>query len=432
MGLGLLGRGVGDIKFLAEAGADLIVTDLKSEDVLSPSLKQLQNLRTSKPINFVLGEHRLEDFRNRDFILKAAGVPLDSVYITEAKKCWIPIKMSASWFAELAEGVKIVGVTGTRGKSTTTVLIYEILKKAGRQVFLGGNIRGVSTLAFLNEAKPGDIAVLELDSWQLQGFGEAEFSPQVAVFTTFLDDHLNYYKGDRDMYFEDKANIFKYQKKGDVLVVSEMVTEDARFRIHDSRMKIAKKEEVPKDWKIQIPGEHNLSNIACAFEAVKVLGVPLATIKEAVEEFKGVEGRLQDLGIFDGVRIYNDNNATTPDATVAALKALNKNIILICGGSDKGLDMTALVTEIPKHCKAIVLLSGSGSLSLLTTHYSLPTKVEMKEVANLGQALDASLRLAAKGDIIIFSPAFASFGLFKNEYDRNDQFLELVEKLKNR
>ena len=120
MGLGLLGRGVGDIKFLAEAGADLIVTDLKTQEVLQESLDILKDY---KNIKYVLGEHCLEDFRHRDFILKAAGVPLDSIYIAEAQKNWIPIKMSASWFAELAKGVKIVGITGTRGKSTATVLI---------------------------------------------------------------------------------------------------------------------------------------------------------------------------------------------------------------------------------------------------------------------------------------------------------------------
>ena len=371
MGLGLLGRGVGDIKFLAEAGADLIVTDLKTQEVLQESLDILKDY---KNIKYVLGEHCLEDFRHRDFILKAAGVPLDSIYIAEAQKNWIPIKMSASWFAELAKGVKIVGITGTRGKSTATVLIYEILKRAGQKVFLGGNIRGVSTLAFLNEAKPGDVAVLELDSWQLQGFGEAELSPQVSVFTTFLDDHLNYYRStsltaSRELYFGDKANIFKYQKKGDVCIFGEDLAGDSRFKIQGSGMRMAKKEMVPKDWRIQIPGEHNLLNIACAIEATRVLGVAPAIIREAIEEFRGVEGRLQDLGSFNGVKIYNDNNATTPDATVAALKALGKNVILICGGSDKGLDMTALVNKIPKHCKAVILLPGSGSAKLQTINY---------------------------------------------------------------
>jgi len=449
MGLGLLGRGVGDAMFLAKHGAILTITDLKTKKELAGSVGKLSGF---KDIKYVLGEHRLADFQKADFILKAAGVPLDSVYIAEARKHKIPIKMSASWLTELAPKVKTIGVTGTRGKSTVTHLVYKILKSVGKSVYLGGNVRGLSTLALLDKVRPKDYLVLELDSWQLQGFGEAKISPEIAVFTTFLDDHLNYYKNDRKKYFADKANIFINQTKEDVLIVGEDVKVDSRSpstranlgtgrsRIQDSRLKIAMRKDVPKGWKIKIPGEHNLLNIACAIEVGKVLKIPLTKIKKAVESYKGVEGRLQYLKTLRGVKIYNDNNATTPDATIAALRALSQSptltgqkvgplfprIILICGGADKGLDMSALVKEIPEHCKAVVLLSGSGS-SLLTTNYSLPTKTETVE--NLKQALKKAFEIATKNDIVLFSPAFASFGLFKNEYDRNDQFLKIVKTL---
>src|SRR3990167_8471872 len=147
MGLGLLGRGVGDTKYLAECGADLVVTDLKTREHLAESVIQLEHF---KNIQFVLGEHRIEDFRDRDLILKAAGVPLDSIYIAEAKKNNIPVRMSADLFAELS-GVTCIGVTGTRGKSTVAEMIYEILKTADRKVLLGGNVRGVSNLELLKE-----------------------------------------------------------------------------------------------------------------------------------------------------------------------------------------------------------------------------------------------------------------------------------------
>src|SRR5512133_3938987 len=150
MGLGLLGRGVGDARYLAECGAELIVTDLKSREELAESVAQLAEF---KNITFVLGEHRLEDFRNRDFILKAAGVPLDSIYIAEAESHAIPIRMSADLFAEIS-GVTCVGITGTRGKSTVAHMLYAILKEAGKQVLLGGNVRGVSTLALLDDVTP--------------------------------------------------------------------------------------------------------------------------------------------------------------------------------------------------------------------------------------------------------------------------------------
>ena len=207
LGLGLLGRGVGDAEFLAECGADLLVTDKKTKEELKPSLERLAKFPN---IKFVLGEHRLEDFKNRNFILKGAGVPLDSPYIEEARKNAVPIEMSASLFAKLApKGVKIVGITGTRGKTTTTMLIYEILKEAFGQdkVFLGGNIKDMVTLPLLKSVKENDYVVMELDSWQLQGFDEAKISPNVAVFTTFLEDHMNYYSGSMEKYFADKANI---------------------------------------------------------------------------------------------------------------------------------------------------------------------------------------------------------------------------------
>ncbi|MBU0612105.1 hypothetical protein KKB58_01605 [Patescibacteria group bacterium] len=225
MGLGLLGRGLGYTKFLAECGADLIVTDLKTKEQLATSVKALSKF---PKIKFVLGKHRLEDFKDRDMVIKSAGVPLDSVYVAEAKKnnprlggASTPVEMDVSLFAKLAKEVMIIGVTGTRGKSMTTALIYEILSKnlKGKKVYIGGNVRGVATLPILKKVKAGDILVCELDSWQLQGFGEAKISPYISVFTSFMPDHMNYYGGSMKKYFNDKANIFKYQKKGDILII---------------------------------------------------------------------------------------------------------------------------------------------------------------------------------------------------------------------
>ncbi len=231
MGLGLLGRGVGDARYLAQCGAELIVTDLKTREQLAESVAELEKFLN---ITFVLGEHRLEDFRGRDLILKAAGVPLDSPYVAEAKKHHIPVRMSADLFMEIA-GIPTIGITGTRGKSTTTHMVAAILEAADRRVLLGGNVRGVSTLALLKDvlalhaphsgasgkrhAKQDVLAVLELDSWQCQGLAEAQISPDVAVFTTFYPDHLNYYTGNLDAYLADKASIFLCQKPEDTLVL---------------------------------------------------------------------------------------------------------------------------------------------------------------------------------------------------------------------
>ncbi|MBL7045143.1 MAG: UDP-N-acetylmuramoyl-L-alanine--D-glutamate ligase [Parcubacteria group bacterium] len=429
LGLGLLGRGVGDVEFLAQSGANLIVTDLKPSTQLRPSL---QKLRKFKNIKYVLGKHRLEDFKGRDMILKSASVPLDSPYIKEAKKNKIPVEMSAALVTRLSPA-KIIGITGTRGKSTVTQMIYEILQQGlsllgvtpVAKIFLGGNVRGIATLPLLKKAKKGDIIVMELDSWQLQGFGESKISPHIAVFTNLLRDHMNYYKGSMSKYFQDKANIYKYQKKGDYLIAGKEITK-----------KIKAKKIVPKalpnppagGWKLKIAGEHNRENAALALEAAKKVGVSERVVKKVLENFKSVEGRLEYMKTVKGVKIYNDNNATTPDATIMALKALGskkKNIVLIMGGADKGLDMIKLLKEIKKYCKTVVLLSGTGTDKLKTIWLS-----DSQIVDNLKDAVKLAIQESKKDDIILFSPAFASFGLFKNEYDRNDQFVGIIKKLK--
>ncbi len=489
MGLGLLGRGLGYTKFLVECGADLIVTDLKSKEQLATSIKALskysnpegKSTSNGAGIKFVLGKHRLEDFRNRDMIIKSAGVPLDSIYINEARKNGIPIEMDVSLFAKCMPNVMIVGVTGTRGKSMTTMLIYEILsaffKNSARRgkkspsttlrtkkptVFLGGNIRGVATLPFLKKAKDGDILVCELDSWQLQGFGEDRISPHISVFTTFMPDHMNYYTSTTlstggstklttgnamKKYFADKANIFKFQKKDDVLIIRPDMKKYSPLSLRTSphsppyqggeelksKLIIANPKNV-SNWQSNILGAHNLENLACAVAAAQVLGVPKEVIKKAVKNFKGVEGRLQYMKTVKGVKIYNDNNATIPEATVAGLEALksgsrtSRNIVLICGGADKGLDLKSFVNAVNKYCKSVVFLSGTGTEKLKVESKKL--KVKFQEVKNLKDAVVQAMKFAKKGDIILFSPAFASFGLFTNEYDRNDQFMKIIKKLK--
>src|SRR3989338_5505762 len=330
MGLGLLGRGLCDAIFLAENGAELTITDLRDEKTLAPSLAKLKKF---KNIHYTLGKHKLEDFRNRpqasgdargpDFILKAAGVPLDSLYIAEAQKHSIPIEMDASLFAKLMpKGVTLVGVTGTRGKSTVTALIYEILSssapfqrgsaessrrrgivkgqrlkvKGSLAVFRGGNLVSEATLPLLEKVKAGDIVVLELDSWQLQGFHDAKLAPQVAVFTTFLDDHLIYYKGDRKRYFDDKTAIFKYQKKGDVLIVGEQVLKGSTLNLKKGlTFEIVRATDVPRDWKVPLLGEHNLENIACAIAVAKSFKISKSAVQNTVENFKPIPGRLEFL-----------------------------------------------------------------------------------------------------------------------------------------
>ena len=418
MGLGLLGRGLGDVQFLAECGAKLIVTDLKTKEELAPSLRKLKKFSN---IVCHLGGHRLEDFRNRDLIIKAAGVPLDSPFIAEARKNKIPIEMSTALFARLSNAT-LIGITGTRGKSTTTHLIYHLLTSAGKKVFLGGNIKGTATLPLLKKVRAGDLVVLELDSWQLQGFGELKISPHVAIFTNFLPDHMNYYKGSLARYFADKANIFRFQSRNDFVICDAAVSR----RIKTKGEKIIAKSLLPS-FSFNLKGTHNRKNAGLAVQAAHLLGIPLEDIQRSLPTFSGVPGRLEFVRAVRGIEIYNDTTATTPHATIAGLKALGKkkNIILIMGGNQKNLDMRALLKIIPRYTKKVILLPGTGTDSLPPLF-----KKNAIQTESLKEAFDAAFKNARRGDIILFSPAFTSFGLFKNEFDRGEQFDRLVRMLK--
>ena len=473
MGLGLLGRGIGVVKFLAENGADLIVTDLKTKEQLAPSLKKLANLPTYKLINWRLGEHKLEDFRNRDLLIKAAGVPLDSPFIAEAKKNKIPVEMDASLFVKLApEGVKVVGVTGTRGKSMVTHLVYGILEEnyqalkngtlnrstKGRTVgrngllgkpFLGGNVKGIATLPLLKKVKPGDLVVMELDSWQLQGFGESRISPHVALFTTFLNDHQNYYKDSMEKYFADKANIYRWQTKADILLArpqAAKVIKDKDKTGIKGRFKIIKKSDLPAGWKHNLLGEHNVENIALALAAARELGVPDKVSKKAIAEFPGLPGRLELVADKGGIKYYNDTNATTPDAVLAALEALKKykgKIILLGGGADKNLDYATYAKVVRQNVKALALFRGAatdkilkilieGNLGEGNPLQDSEERVTLSREAirvfdNMKEAFAWAKSHVKRGDIVLLSPGAASFGVFKNEYDRGEQFNKMVK-----
>jgi UDP-N-acetylmuramoylalanine--D-glutamate ligase len=424
MGLGLLGRQINVAKFLAECGANLLVTDLKEKEELGTALESLKQYEN---IKYHLGGHRLDDFRDKDMIIKAAGVPLDSPYIEEARKNNIPVEMDASLFLELApQDIKIIGVTGTRGKSTVTQLIAHVLDASGKRVFLGGNIRGIATLPVLKKIKSGDYIVMELDSWQLQGFGEAKISPDISVFTTFMSDHLNYYKKDVARYFQDKSYIFKYQAEDNVLVVSEQAKPfidkyyDGEIK---SKVHVIGEGYLPADVKLKMQGAHNRYNAGLALKALEEAGVRREFALEHLSDVESLSGRLEEIAIIDGVRIYNDTNSTTPDALSAALLSFEKGkIVLIAGGTDKRLSYSDVTKEIDDGVKKLILLSGTATEKIkryLTTDYI--------ETEDINKAVEEAMSAVEEGDILLFSPGAASFGLFKNEYDRGEQFIQAVD-----
>jgi UDP-N-acetylmuramoylalanine--D-glutamate ligase len=315
-------------------------------------------------------------------------------------------------------------VTGTRGKTTTTMMIETIFKNSGKKYLLGGNIRGVATLPLLEIVEEGDSVLMELSSWQLQGFGDSGMSPHIAVFTNFYDDHLNYYKGDKNLYFADKALIYKNQTSRDFLIFGADIPENFKQDILKSK---SQKFEISKiDFDLKIPGEHNKANAAMAMKVGELLGIEKHLIKKSLENFTGAPGRLELIRVFNGISIYNDTTATMPMATVIAINTLyspGKNVILIMGGADKKLVMDELFPVIREKVSKVIMLPGTGT-ELVKDKIDNPLLV-----SSMKEAVSEAVKIANNGDTIVMSPAFASFGLFKNEFDRGDQFDQVVKDL---
>jgi len=433
MGIDPEGRGLQDAEFLARCGAKVTVTDLKDKNALKESVARL---RKYKNISFTLGGHQLKDFRNKDLVIRAAVTPLRSPYLKEAKRNGIEVRTDETLFLKLAPEVVVIGITGTRGKSTVTHVIHQILQKAGKTVFLGGNVRGQAALPLLRSIKKGNAIVMELDSWKLQGFGNAKISPHIAVFTTFFQDHLNYYNGDMQKYFDDKANIFKYQKKGDFLFIGAQAEQEIgkryRGRIFGKKY-IVHTSDIPSSWKLHMPGEHNRYNTSIAVRVCRALGVAEKDMKSTVESFNGVPGRLEFVRSVSGVSYYNDTTATSPAGLFAALDTLSKgkkkNVILLAGGADKQLDYRPMAKRMDKEVKALILFKGEGTEKIIR---ALPKKkvYPFFVVDGMKKALQHAVACSGRGDTVLLSPGTASFGVFKNEFDRGDQFTFLVKKLK--
>jgi UDP-N-acetylmuramoylalanine--D-glutamate ligase len=439
MGLGLNGGGVGIARFLSLAGAHVIMTDMKSEEELKMSLDELKNFSN---IKFVLGEHRLEDFAQVDMVVKNPGVKWTNEYIVAALEKNIPVEIDSSLFFKLCRN-PIIGVTGTRGKTTTSSLIYEILKTAGKKPVKVG-IGQVSVLDKLNELEDDSMVIFELSSWRLSALGRHKLSPQIAVITNMYPDHLNYYSS-MEEYVADKKNIFLNQTTDDVCVINadNEITKNFAGEIKSQVLNFSNEEKVSgayiEDGKIyfageeiltmadiKIRGEHNVSNILAAVCVAKYLQIENADIKKAIIEFKGVEHRMEFVREISGVKYFNDTTATSPEGAIAALNSFSENIVLIAGGADKNLDMAELASEILKKTKAVVFLQGAATDKII---FAMKKSGDAREfiIANsMAEAIDEAQKLASAGDVILLSPGSASFGLFKNEFDRGDKFKNVV------
>lgn len=469
-GFGILGRGLGVVKFLLKNGVNLLITDNKEESFFKDQLEELkswmlENKISESRVNFIFGEHRKEDFINCDYVIQASGVSKDNIFLKAAKDHNIPVYQESSLFLKILEDfnntlrekdkVKVITVTGTRGKTTTTYLIYKILKdyfenfKKDRNIYLGGNIQGISTIELLENIKERDMIVMEADSWLAQGFEDIKFGPDVAVFTNLMWDHMNYYAGNMSDYFSDKAKTFLFQKEKDILIAEENLKkylEDYLLAEYEDIYKNLKSQqifigqaEVDKDkliFKSDLKGEHNRLNISLSIRVSEFLGVEMDFIKKSVEDFKGVSGRLEFVKEDIGVRYYNDTTATTGEATIAAIEAFKDDksqVVLITGGRDKELEVNNYVEKLIQSkkegkIKKIIFLNDATTTGTEKVLSILKEKDfnDYLLASNLEKAISLAKEYTKPGDIILFSPGFASFGMFANEYDRGEQFLKFI------
>ncbi len=449
MGLGLHGGAVAVLNWLAKNGAILTVTDIKSKKELKASLDKI---KTRKKIKYTLGKHDLADFKDQDLIVQNPGVPSDSKYIKYARKQGIPVVNEAVMFFGLYPS-EIIGVTGTRGKSTTASLLHAILKTEIKNNVLAGNIATVPMFSVIDKLKEDSWPVLELSSWHLDGLGEYRKSPHIAVVTNVMVDHLNRYKN-FTAYKRAKLINVKYQKKDDIAVLNydnkdtKSFARKTKARVYYFSLKRKVRGCYKKNnWlyfyngkeskrvmsfkNIRLLGEHNTQNILAAVTVAKLLGIKNKNIAKAVNKFKGVDYRLEYKGKKNNVEIYNDSTSTTPDATIAAIRALEgKSIVLLAGGEDKQLDYKELAKEIKKSVNFLVLLSGSGSdkLKKELADIAYPSYQMLTGIDDLAIACDLALKYSGGRDrAILFSPAAASFNMFANEFDRARQFDKLID-----
>lgn len=453
-GIGELGGGVSSIKFLVANGAHVIATDIKSKEVLKKSLKEIKDL---KNVTLVLGQHRSEDFIHADMIIKTPGCSWNNEYIKLALKNEIQVETDASLFFRLCKN-RIIGITGSKGKTTVSHMVSHFLKSSGyHAIQIGVGVTPV--LDRLELLKKNSIVVFELSSWRLSAIKFSKISPTVSIFTSFFPDHMNYYKN-MEEYWNDKKQIFKYQKKDDTFVfnsddeniikkindldlnmnkiaVSIKNDKNSGIFVEDGIAFLNKDDEmieIAKLSNMNVIGEHNKRNILLAMGAVASIGGNISKLRRAVKFFSPVKYRLEHIRTLNKVEYYNDTAATNPTAALMALNSFkNKNIILLAGGSDKNLGTMEFVNKIVKNVKKVLFLKGKYSEKLISEIKKLKIYNDItnyKMYDSMYSIIKDAKELSSENDIILLSPGASSFSMFKNEFERGDEFVIEVEKLK--
>lgn len=399
-----------------------------------------------------IGEYNLSRLNGFDIVFRSPSVlPTREELVTAANKGAI-ITSEIEMVLKLAP-CKIIGVTGTEGKTTTTSIIYEILKSSGKNCFLGGNI-GKPIFTEIKNMKPEDIVVLELSSFQLMGM---KVSPDISVVTNMYPDHLNIHSSYEE-YQQAKKNIFLHQNENGVVILnydneitrkfadevkSNLVYFSSLQKLKNGyvydrkdetikRYANGKSENILKKQEIKLRGIHNYENICAALAATASIVDEKSQIK-AIKEFNGVEHRLEFVRELNGVKYYNDSIGTSPASTIAGLNAFDENIILLAGGSDKGLDYTEIGETIAKKVRVLLLTGPTAekieNATKLAMSKSGKETVEIIHCKDLQEAVSMANEKAKSGEIVLMSPASASFDAFKNFIERGIKFKEFVNNL---
>lgn len=455
MGLGLHGGALGTIEWLYNQKAQITVTDLKNEHELQSTIAALNQY---PDISLILGRHREEDFTNADLIIRNPAVPRDSKFLLLAAKAGIPIEMDSSLFFEHCPTKNIIGITGSKGKSTATHVIQHLLRlKYPHTVTVG--IDGKSPLGGLKEITADSLVVFELSSWRLEALGPKNTSPQTAVVTSLYQDHLNTYDS-YEHYIDTKKIIVRYQHPHDRAILN---ADDQLLRQWDAEVNgrlywYSLTDTLPENSEgifvdrtglitirlqrgsvtlfnldtIPFKSDHERRNALPGILLAFLGNIPIDSIAVQMQHTKGLAHRLEKVRTINNVTYINDSAATMPDATIAALTALApSHLVHILGGSDKRLDFENLAqAEARAKIRALIFLPGNATDRMrrqIMGEFGNPPPTYT--AASMTEAVQIAERIALPHDIVLLSPGATSFGLFQHEFDRGNQFKQAVEAL---
>ncbi len=445
--LGLARQGVAMARFLARAGAQVTVSDLKTKAELADAVAALADA----PVRYALGGHPMSLLRGTDFICVSGGVPLDIPLLVEARKKGIPLVSDAQLFLERCPAT-VIGITGSAGKTTTTALVGEMCRAAGRTTWVGGNI-GNPLLDDLERMALGDLVVMELSSFQLE---LTSVSPPVAAVLNITPNHLDRHKT-MEAYIAAKKRIVAFQKPEDWAVLGfddanaramaletpaqvvffsggAQVDRGAYKTNGQLALRLGEREEVIcRREEVRLRGDHNLLNVLAACALAGVVGVPVEAMRQVVRTFSGVEHRLEFVREWRGVQWYDDSIATAPERVVAALRSFTEPIVLLAGGRDKKLPWEEFAREAVQRIRYLITFGEAGEMiagKVEEAAQAASGRIEgIQRVRTLEEAVEAAARVARPGDVVLLSPGGTSFDAFRDFAERGDRFKELVRGL---